>query len=233
MGGDPQNLTQPTRAKSDAMRSSARVHPMQSCPRCGAAGVTTRAKARSSAGWPAVCSLCGGLSYVKTSAIVEWIGSLLATVLAPFCLIVLFAAPLTTFGVSVVALLALSFVSDWHRARARLRPIDPGRSRRSRRWFYLLLTVFVLLLIGGVVSAFREQHQSKKPLSSEILRRLEELRRRLRAPEPTSAWVNPAFASDDQHQSSPFACLRAQKSRAARVFSSTFPCSPGMSASQW
>lgn len=120
------------------------------CPHCGRPGISSRAKSRSSRGWPATCSECGGLSYnAGVFAIIATV--FLAECIFPVGLLSVFfllserrfiPALALAAGLYLIYRVIRSFADS-----ARLCPVTPKRSLLARRLTYIGILIAIACVI--------------------------------------------------------------------------------------
>ena len=111
------------------------------CPHCNQSGISNLAVRWSSAGGPATCGQCGGLSHVIASISS---GIAVATfLLAGTCIFI--AAVLGSFllGLLLACLVALPY-NFWAWKRAELFPIFPENAANAKKVSWLLAIAYVL-----------------------------------------------------------------------------------------
>jgi hypothetical protein len=136
------------------------MHPKPStgivaCPHCQGVGITEHARSRSSRGWPAVCQLCGELSYNGSRALRVGLG-ILAGSIAPGLVLFLWFAGQRAFAIGICAsvLLVGFLVARWADPRV-MRPVTREQSRVSRNLTYAGLVVLLAVFAAAFVYVLR------------------------------------------------------------------------------
>ncbi len=124
------------------------------CPHCHGLGITERSRSHSSRGWPAVCQLCGKLSYNGSRVLRVAIG-VLATTIAPAAALFFWFAAHRAMACAVLVIPALAgFVAGRVADPRVMRPVTPAQRDVSRVLTYVSLLLFVALALAACLYAF-------------------------------------------------------------------------------
>jgi len=116
--------------------SSSSSSPSVVCPHCGKLGITIVSRDCSARGWPAVCSMCGHLSY-NGSRLLRVVTMIVANSIGPLIAIALWFAGRRLWALAIVAVgVSVAFyVARWCDPLI-MRPVTPAQSSKSRYLTY-------------------------------------------------------------------------------------------------